>query len=118
MAMLEFPQEISYGSKVEVTNEVLRANFGDGYVQRSDHTMNCQVELYYVEFRNKTEAQTVDIKTFLEIHGGWAPFKWTPPDPWDDEGAFICENWKVSFNEHTSYSIVAIFERLLDTVPD
>ena len=61
-----------------VSFRTLSAQFGDGYAQVAQDGINSRVESWPLEFFG-TQAETAPIKAFLDRHGGWKGFLWTPP---------------------------------------
>lgn len=61
-----------------VTQRTLVAQFGDGYAQRAADGINGRTESWPLEFVGD-EAYIRPIKAFLDRHGGWKSFLWTPP---------------------------------------
>ena len=67
------------GVKNSVQPRVLKAQFGDGYVQRSTDGINSISETWTISFVNRTTAEGDLILEFLEARGGVEAFSWTPP---------------------------------------
>jgi len=60
------------------TFRVLRAQFGDGYVQQAGDGINNETATWPLEFAGYA-AQIQPIDDFLRAHQGFKPFWWTPP---------------------------------------
>jgi phage-related protein len=61
-----------------VSFRTLTAQFGDGFAQVAEDGINSRSEKWPLEFFG-TEAEISPIKDFLDRHGGWKGFLWTPP---------------------------------------
>lgn len=66
-------------SKRSYTPRILRAEFGDGYLQAGADGINAYKESWALTFSNRQLADIEAIKTMLETCGGWQAFYWTPP---------------------------------------
>ncbi|MHC0506406.1 phage tail protein [Achromobacter aegrifaciens] len=64
--------------KGEVAFRGLSAQFGDGFAQVAEDGINSRSESWPLEFFG-TEAEIQPIKKFLDRHGTWTGFLWTPP---------------------------------------
>lgn len=60
--------------------KILRADFGDGYLQATGDGINPYKETWDMSFSNRTIAEINEIKTFLDDKNGAVSFYWTPPD--------------------------------------
>lgn len=60
------------------TYRKLTAQFGDGYAQEVRDGINAEMQRWSLQFVGKIDYVTA-IKAFLDRHGGWKPFIWTPP---------------------------------------
>ena len=56
----------------------LTASFGDGYAQRAGDGINNKVQSWPLEFVGAASAVSPIIE-FLDRHGGFRSFLWTPP---------------------------------------
>jgi len=61
-----------------VSHRVLSAKFGDGYEQLAADGINAVQDSWPLEFTDRSQVIT-QIKNFLDSHGSWKPFFWTPP---------------------------------------
>jgi phage-related protein len=59
-------------------HRTLAAKFGDGYAQRAADGINNVYDSWSLTFTGADEL-VAPIKAFLDKHGGWRAFKWTPP---------------------------------------
>lgn len=85
-----------YGATETTRARVLKAQFGDGYVQRVADGINNYPRTWSLTF-SKTQSDIETILTFLETEGGVTSFDWTPPR--GSAGKWICEEWNTSVND-------------------
>lgn len=78
-----------------VTPRVLKAEFGDGYTQRTGDGINNSPREYALTFQ-AVAATIFAIDAFLQAENGVTAFDWTPPD--GTVGRWICESWGVTYN--------------------
>ncbi|WP_163998684.1 phage tail protein [Pyxidicoccus caerfyrddinensis] len=78
--MERFPFTPDYGAQLESQLRVRKAQFGDGYSQRSEDGARGLLQRWSVQFtaRKKTEADALD--AFLRTHRGVAAFEFVVPD--------------------------------------
>lgn len=62
----------------DVQHRTLRAQFGDGYAQVAADGINARSESWPLSFVGRLSA-IAPIRAFLDRHGGWRAFLWTPP---------------------------------------
>lgn len=62
----------------EVQFRVLSAKFGDGYEQNAGDGINTRESSWALTFFGRQDRIDA-IKGFLDAHGGWRSFLWTPP---------------------------------------
>lgn len=62
----------------QVKLRTLEARFGDGYTQTAADGINNKVQSWPLEFVG-TEQKIAEIVAFLDRHGGYRSFLWTPP---------------------------------------
>lgn len=60
------------------TDRVRTAQFGDGYSQAVGDGINTRVGTWPLMFSG-SKARIMEIKAFLDRHGGHKSFQWTPP---------------------------------------
>ncbi|RBL52406.1 phage tail protein [Escherichia coli] len=70
---------------------VRKVRFGDGYSQRAPAGLNANLKTYSVTLSVPREEATV-LESFLEEHGGWKAFLWTPPYEWR-QIKVTCAKW-------------------------
>lgn len=78
--MERFPFNPSWGAQLESQPRVRKAQFGDGYSQRSEDGARGLLQRWSLQFtaRRKEEADAVD--AFLRAHRGVATFEFVVPD--------------------------------------
>ncbi|WNZ59896.1 phage tail protein [Myxococcus sp. MxC21-1] len=78
--MERFPFKPSWGAQLESQPRVRKAQFGDGYSQRSEDGARGLLQRWSLQFtaRRKEEADAVD--AFLRAHRGVAAFEFVVPD--------------------------------------
>lgn len=79
-AMERFPFKPSWGAQLESQPRVRKAQFGDGYSQRSEDGARGLLQRWSLQFtaRRKSEADALD--AFLRTHRGVAAFEFVVPD--------------------------------------
>jgi phage-related protein len=65
-------------STADVALRVLSAQFGDGYGQHAADGLHNRGETWALQFVG-FHAQVLPVRAFLDAHGGWRAFQWTPP---------------------------------------
>ncbi|QEK91910.1 phage tail protein [Achromobacter insolitus] len=65
-------------AKGKVGFNTLSAQFNDGYAQFAQDGINSRTESWPLEFFGK-ESEIKPIKDFLDQHGEWKRFLWSPP---------------------------------------
>ncbi|MGE0408974.1 MAG: phage tail protein [Amphiplicatus sp.] len=96
----------------EEAPKVARAQFGDGFSQRSADGINNNPRRYRLTFGTRTTAEMQTIRTFLRDRGGVESFDWTPPD--DDAGKWICPEWSRVGRRAGIHNMTAIFEEVFE----
>ncbi len=76
--MKTFRWKVKPGMDVASAPSVRKVRFGDGYSQRAPAGLNANLKTYSVTLSVPREEATV-LESFLEEHGGWKAFLWTPP---------------------------------------
>jgi len=87
--------------------------FGEGYTKRVKLGLNAQTETWNLQFRNRTNTERDQIRTFLRQARGQAAFSWTDPLT-SDSGKYICAEWSVQYNNHNNNDIQASFRRVFE----
>ena len=104
--MSTFTYSHTYGVNETKNPRVLKAQFGDGYQQRTADGINTIVRQWNLTFINTT-ANIADIDSFLTTAGGVDSFDWTPPH--GSAGKFICEAWTRGKDSYGLDSLTATF---------
>ncbi|MDR0259096.1 MAG: phage tail protein, partial [Comamonas sp.] len=76
------PETFTWCPRIEpqgtVSHRVLSAKFGDGYEQTAADGINTAMQSWPLSFVGRA-AVIEPIKSFLDQHGSWQSFLWTPP---------------------------------------
>jgi len=103
----------TYSSSKAVQPRILRADFGDGYVQRTSDGINTQKDMWTLEWTlNATDATT--LINFFIARDGYDSFDWTPIGE-STSKKFICPQWSKSFLSEQVIVINATFEEVFDS---
>ena len=89
--MKTFRWKVKPGMDVASSPSVRKVRFGDGYSQRAPAGLNADLKTYSVTLSVPREEATV-LESFLEEHGGWKAFLWTPPYEWR-QIKVTCAKW-------------------------
>jgi phage-related protein len=101
----------SYTSGLESAFRVRRIDFGNGYEQRLKDGLFADPRVCRVTFQvNNTVAQ--QIVSFLRARSGFEAFLWTPPAPYGAAGAFVCDQYSLSFDNWGTKTINATFREV------
>lgn len=107
--MPEFQFVPDWNAQSNVTANISKVQFGDGYVQRQAKGMNPLVISWNLTFNNRTDAEIAAIVEFFEERFGVTAFTWIPPG-----GTLVkwtCSRWTpVKMGDNVG-SISATFER-------
>ena len=76
--MKTFRWKVKPDMEVNSQPSVREVRFGDGYSQRMAAGLNADLKTYSVTLSVPREEATV-LESFLEEHGCWKAFLWTPP---------------------------------------
>ena len=101
-------QPSTLGNKPRV--KILKAEFGDGYMQATRDGLNNVRRVLTLEWSVLTIEQAQAIETFLETHGGTTPFLWTPPNG-TSPLKWTCAEWSMNYREADLRSVSAKFEQ-------
>ena len=109
--MADFTWNPDYSSDKTVKPRVIRANFGDGYSQRTADGINNAPEVWSVIFVRSIA--TIDsIETFLADKEGAESFDWTPPG--GTEKKFTCPEWSRGWSAPGIHKLTATFQQEFD----
>jgi len=102
-----------------VRPRTLKAQFGDGYVQRVKDGVNARLRVWNVVFDPMHATTPIggsgtnldDINDFLERQDGYIHFLWVQPPPFNTEGAkeFVCEEWSFQYDRGLRVGLTAVF---------
>lgn len=90
----------------DATFLVRSAVFGDGYQQDVADGLNNRSESWPLTFIGN-EAKTRGIMDFLDWHGGWRSFQWTPP--LGKPGLYKCKAYNRTAHGAGAYTVTATF---------
>lgn len=117
MPLDTFP--ISYGPSMpcepSVTARVNKAQFGDGYSQRSGDGINNMEVSWSVQWQNLTHEEADDAWDFLMGKMGYVAFLWTPPRA-DAPQKFTSEKFQRPIVTGNTSTLAATF--ILQNDPD
>jgi phage-related protein len=108
----EFTYVPQYATSLEVAPKILKAQFGDGYTQRSVDGINTQGQKWNLNFSNTEHADLIAIIAFMAVRGGYTSFTWTPPD--GTEISVVCEKWGRSIIDFSTSGYNLVFEEVFD----
>lgn len=103
----------SVGTGREVSTRVLRADFGDGYSQRSGDGLNAINRQVFVVWGVLSVSDADTIEAFLTARAGFEAFLWAPPREVQPR-KWICGTWRRDHDHGTYDSLSATFEEVFD----
>jgi phage-related protein len=104
---------VDVGSSISVKPRVRRADFGDGYSQRSGDGLNALGRKVEINFTNLELSEGKTIEAFFEERAGYKPFLWTFPHETTPR-QWICTEWRKNLSAPRTYSVSAAFEETFD----
>jgi phage-related protein len=110
--MSTFTHTPEFGASKQLRPRVTAIKFGDGYEQRVAQGLNTKLEVWNLNFVNRTETEANEIDDFLIARGGVESFDWTPPDSATSK-KFVCREWTRVVLKANLYSIAATFEQVM-----
>lgn len=93
--METFTFQPNWGMELSRKPEVTQIKFGDGYEQVAPKGINHNLRSYSLSFSG-AESKIRQIDNFLNQHGGYKAFIWTPYQ--SKQGKFRCYEWTVTQN--------------------
>jgi len=114
-----FPQpspdvtNVSPGSSISFKPRVNRADFGDGYSQRSGDGLNANPANLSATFDNLLAEEADIIMAFLGERKGYLPFLFLVPGEATPR-QFICPEWRKDLAGAKHFNISASFEESFD----
>lgn len=103
-----FEWDVKVGDQGDTKLRILKAQFGDGYVQKAADGMNNKVTSWNISVYDTIEAIT-PITDFLDWHGGYKAFYWTPP--YGVATLYTCEEYKTTREKGAKVTLTATFEQ-------
>jgi len=107
-----FTWDVSIGSGSESKARIKKAQFGDGYAQRTGDGLNPILQTWPVTIKAKSLAEADAIEAFLEARAGVEAFTWTPTGA-SAPISVVCESWSRR-DRVASSAITASFERVFE----
>lgn len=106
--MEEFTWCPSIEADVSVSQSVFSVQFGDGYKQAVGNGINNKSQSWGLTFRGRSEEIEM-IAAFIDRHGGYLPFLWTPKDStqlvWD------CAGYNKTINTKDVSTLTCVFNQ-------
>ena len=106
----------SYSPTLEIENDILEVNLGDGYAQRLRSGLNSTKRKYTLSFNNRDKTTTDNILAFLadplKGDGGAKAFTYNPP--YGASGKFTCANPSVTVVSAGLYDISLVFQEVFE----
>ena len=115
MPTLTFPdyRPSFQGTSKSTKPKVIKNDFGDGYSQRTADGLNFKPQDWGVSFEGFKVAEINTIESFLDDHGGYIAFWWTP-ERGSTSKKFICPEWTRTFIAEHNDNLTAKFEEVSD----
>lgn len=105
----------STDSSKDTEVKILKAQFGDGYSQRSADGLNAKRRKYNFIWKGLTQTQSDDLEAFLVARAGAEAFYFTPPNE-STPILFTCEKWTQSTPAPGGLTLSAAFEEQFDLI--
>ncbi|SAK63620.1 phage minor tail protein [Caballeronia pedi] len=89
----------------ELEPKIVKAQFGDGYAQRSPAGINTQACMWTISMKNNDAETAGAVVAFLSARNGVEIFNWTPPRQIVDPPVVqdvICPSWSVRYGQLVS----------------
>ena len=106
------------GMSGQVTPNVRKISFGDGYEQRAESGINNIAEVYNVSFNNRPKAEIDDIIAFFTNKAGVSSFNFTIPDTNSPSSErtikVVCDSYNTTYNNNDFYSCNGSFRRVYE----
>lgn len=102
-----------FGMKRNLKPRVLKAQFGDGYLQRAADGMNTMPVTLSLQWTNLILSERDYIINFLAARKGYQSFFYT----YQDESVakvYVCEEWDWVHNDAYTYTVAANFMQVFD----
>jgi len=98
----------SYTSTLNINPYTNVIQFGNGYQQRINQTINPNLSEFEAQFDNRTEFESVSLLHFLNARSAKEAFIYNVPTIFRKSTfstKFISPNWSVTYNSYNNYSI-------------
>ena len=92
---------------------VIKNDFGDGYSQRTVDGLNPNLQMWDLAWEGYHVDETDTMEDFLDEHGGYISFWWTPERS-STPRKFICPEWSRTFIAEHNDTLSAKFEEVSD----
>lgn len=109
------------GTSAQVTPRVLRAQFGDGYMQAELDGLNAYLRKWQLTFEpmhavSGTVPTLFDLNDFFQRNAGQR-FQWIQPTPFNGENlkVFECTTWQWNYQQGKIVGLSATFEQRPET---
>lgn len=112
--MATFTYTPDFGAQVTIKPRVRVASFGDGYEQRQGDGINAQPQTWNLQWQNRDNTETGNIKTFLAARGGVEAFDWTPPNE-VTAIKVVCREWSVTSVRYNLNNVAAQFHQVFES---
>lgn len=99
--------------KQDMKPRILKAQFGDGYMQRARDGINTITESWSLTWKNRSVTDGQKLIDLFEDTDGIHTIIWTPPYA-SDSIKVIVESWNVSYPQMNVLTIQAKFTRVHD----
>ena len=101
------------GVKRNPTPRILKAQFGDGYLQRTVDGINSIEENWSLSFINRNSTEADILVGFLEDRKGVEAFDWPPPSSSSSIRVY-CPKWDISLVANNTKSISCTFTKVFE----
>ena len=108
--MSVFTWPLAIDMSADVAFRVKKAQFGDGYIQRTKDGINTRGEDWSLLFVGESMADYQAVCTFLNERAG-LPFEWTPPGGAHPKGWYVCERYQPSPKGYAVWTIAMTFNK-------
>ena len=106
----------SYAPQLDINNNVINVQLGDGYQQRLQKGINATRRTFTLPFNNRTDADVNAILNFLASstggNNGVKSFNWTPP--FGATGKWICQDPQVTVNSFNLNDLQLTFKEVFE----
>jgi phage-related protein len=102
-----------FGYQRSLKPRVLKAEFGDGYIQRAADGTNTMPITSQVTWSNVTETERDEIIDFFAARRGYQSFFYTYQDE-DTPKVYVCEEWSYTHADAAHYTVTATLKQVFD----